>query len=113
MSIQSAWQKSFDFPGRKPVVVRPMDTALSSDPVFKLIASRQPSGPDLASQPTLSRFENSIRAKSLFRLRDVLIDQFIASFEKPPQRLTLDIDPFDDPTHGQQFFHGNGMNKPG
>jgi len=39
----------------------------------------------------------------------MLIDQFIASFDEPPQRLTLDIDPFDDPTHGQQqltFFHG-------
>jgi hypothetical protein len=39
----------------------------------------------------------------------MLVDQFIASFDSPPQRLTLDIDPFDDPTHGQQqltFFHG-------
>jgi hypothetical protein len=47
--------------------------------------------------------------KSLFRLRDVLIDQFIASFDAPPRRLTLDVDTFDDPTHGQQqltFFHG-------
>jgi hypothetical protein len=38
-----------------------------------------------------------------------LLDQFIASFDKPPRQLTLDIDPFDDPTHGQQqltFFHG-------
>jgi hypothetical protein len=30
---------------------------LRSDPVFKLIADRRPDGPDLASQPTLSRFE--------------------------------------------------------
>ena len=39
----------------------------------------------------------------------MLIDQFIASFDEPPKMLTLDIDPFDDPTHGQQqltFFHG-------
>jgi hypothetical protein len=38
-----------------------------------------------------------------------LVDQFIASFDSPPQRLTLDIDPFDDPTYGEQqltFFHG-------
>jgi hypothetical protein len=38
----------------------------------------------------------------------VLIDQFIASFPLPPTQLTLDIDPFDDPTHGDQqltFFH--------
>jgi hypothetical protein len=82
---------------------------LRSDPVFKLIAGRSPQSDDLASQPTLSRFENAIDVKSLLRLRDVLVDQFIASFDKPPTRITLDIDPFDDPTHGGQqltFFHG-------
>lgn len=82
---------------------------LRSDPVFKLLAGRSPSDDDLASQPTLSRFENAISVRSLFRLRDVLIDRFIASFAAPPRRLTLDIDTFDDPTHGQQqltFFHG-------
>ncbi len=35
---------------------------LRSDPIFKVIAGRDPSDPkqDLASQPTLSRFENSV-----------------------------------------------------
>ena len=82
---------------------------LRSDPGFKLIAGRSPDDDDLASQPTLSRFENMIDIASLNRLRDVLIDQFITSFEKPPARLTFDIDVFDDPTHGAQqltFFHG-------
>jgi hypothetical protein len=82
---------------------------LRSDPVFKLIADRRPSDDELASQPTLSRFENAIDVKSLRRLQDVFIQQFIASFESPPAVITLDIDPFDDPTHGQQqltFFHG-------
>jgi hypothetical protein len=82
---------------------------LRSDPVFKLIAGRSPDADDLASQPTLSRFENAVDVRSLRRLQDVLIDQFIASFDEPPVHLTLDIDPFDDPTHGQQqltFFHG-------
>ena len=82
---------------------------LRSDPVFKLIAGRSPDAPDLASQPTLSRFENAIDVASLNRLRDVFIDQFIASFDAPPTRLTFDVDPFDDPTHGSQqltFFHG-------
>ena len=40
---------------------------------------------------------------------DVLIDQFIDSFDLPPHRITLDIDTFDDPAHGDQqltFFHG-------
>ena len=82
---------------------------LRSDPIFKLICERSIGGEDLASQPTLSRFENAIAPHSFFRLQDVFLDQFIASFDTPPKHLTLDIDPFDDPTHGQQqltFFHG-------
>jgi hypothetical protein len=82
---------------------------LRSDPVFKLICGRSIEGDDLASQPTLSRFENAIGVDCFFRLQDLLLEQFIASFDKPPAQLTLDIDCFDDPTHGQQqltFFHG-------
>ena len=82
---------------------------LRSDPVFKLIADRLPDDPDLASQPTLSRFENAVSIPDLWRLRDVLVDLFIQSFDRPPRHLTLDIDAFDDPAHGQQqliMFHG-------
>jgi hypothetical protein len=82
---------------------------LRHDPVFKLLAGRSPDGPDLASQPTLSRFENQIDRASLKRLKDVFIDQFLQSFAAPPLRLTFDIDAVDDPTHGNQqltLFHG-------
>jgi hypothetical protein len=82
---------------------------LRSDPVFKLIADRLPDGPELASQPTLSRFENTVTIASLKRLREELVEQFLESFERPPPRVTLDVDAFDDPAHGQQqltFFHG-------
>jgi hypothetical protein len=75
---------------------------LRSDPVFKLIADRSPDEGDLASQPTLSRFENAISIRSLQRLRDVFIDQFIASFDTPPRHLTFDLDAVDDPAHGCQ-----------
>jgi hypothetical protein len=83
--------------------------ALRSDPIFKLISGRLPDDADLASQPTLSRFENSIGPLSLFNLQGVFVDQFLASFEQPPTHLTFDVDCFDDPVHGQQqltFFHG-------
>ena len=82
---------------------------LRTDPVFKLIADRSPEDDDLASQPTLSRFENQIDIPSLKRLRDVFVDQFIASFAQPPLSLTFDLDAVDDPTHGSQqltLFHG-------
>jgi hypothetical protein len=75
---------------------------LRGDPVFKLLCDRSIDDDDLASQPTLSRFENAIGTRSFFRLREMLVDQFMASFDEPPKTLTLDIDPFNDPTHGQQ-----------
>ena len=82
---------------------------LRTDPVFKLVADRSPRDPDLASQPTLSRFENQINIRSLLRLRALFVDQFIASFAQPPRTLTFDLDAVDDPTHGTQqlsLFHG-------
>jgi hypothetical protein len=81
---------------------------LRCDPIFKLICGRRPDGPDLASQPTLSRFENCINIPSLKRLRVLLVDQFIASFSEPPTHLTIDLDAVDDPAHGHQqltFWH--------
>ncbi len=83
---------------------------LRYDPVFKIIADRLPDDPDLASQPTLSRFENAVSIADLWRLRDVLVDTFIQSFDRPPGHLTLDLDAFDDPAHGDQqliMFHGH------
>jgi hypothetical protein len=78
---------------------------LRADPVLKLVADCSPEDDDLASQPTLSRFENAISIKSLKRLRDV----FIASFDSLPRHLTFDLDAVDDPAYGQQqltFWHG-------
>jgi hypothetical protein len=83
---------------------------LRYDPVFQLICDRVPQdGAEPASQPTLSRFENSIDIPTLWRLRDVLIDQFLDAFDTPPSLLTFDLDGFDDPAHGEQqltLFHG-------
>jgi hypothetical protein len=83
--------------------------ALRSDPVFKLVGGRTPQDDDLASQPTLSRFEKAIDIPSLWRLHDFFIDDFIRSFDQAPAFLTLDLDAVDDPCHGQQqlaLFHG-------
>src|SRR5262249_17982265 len=86
---------------------------LRTDPVFKLLADRSPDGDDLASQPTLSRFENAINIQSLKRLRAVFLDQFIASFDAPPPRPTSDLDAIDAPAHGhQQLTFGHGYYAP-
>ena len=63
----------------------------------------------MASPSTLCRLENRVMRKTLVRLSTILVDQFIASYETPPEEITLDFDATDDPVHGQQegrFFHG-------
>src|ERR1700687_2753693 len=88
---------------------------LSSDPIHKMLLDRDPvTGRDLASQPTLSRFENSIRPRELYRLGETLADCVIERHAKRlrgrARLVTIDLDPTDDPTHGAQqlsFFNGH------
>lgn len=87
---------------------------LRDDPVFKLIADRLPQDKALASQPTLSRFENLATPAVLQKLIDFLIDTGIERLKhkhggKLPASITLDLDATDDPAHGHQqltLFHG-------
>ena len=88
---------------------------LVHDPIHKLMVGRDPiSGLGLASQPTLSRFENAVTARELRAMTHVLADTVIAQQRRRlhgrATRITLDLDPTDDPTHGQQefaFFNGH------
>jgi hypothetical protein len=83
---------------------------LAKDPAFKIMAGKAPeSDGDLASQPTLSRFENRVTAKDLRRLSDRLLDLYLKTHPGPRKAIILDMDATDDPTHGKQqlsFFHG-------
>ena len=78
-------------------------TVLRTDPALKLACGRMPeSGLDLASQPTICRFENAPDAKSLEALEDELIAIYCDSFEHVPARIVLDIDETFDAVHGGQ-----------
>ena len=87
---------------------------LRDEPVFKLVAGRQIEDDALASQPTLSRFENSATIAELQRLIDFTIDTGVERLRETQGRqlsspITLDLDTTDDPTHGNQqltLFHG-------
>lgn len=90
---------------------------LCDDPVLKLLADRGVADGPLASQQTLSRFENAITPAMLFALEALhrqtgmqrLIDLH-ARRKTSPCEITIDLDAFDDPTHGQQqlsLFHGH------
>jgi hypothetical protein len=88
---------------------------LVQDPVHKLLLERDPlAGPDLASQATLSRFENAVGRQALYLasvgLADLVIEHHRARLGGRARRITIDLDPTDDPTHGQQefsFFNGH------
>jgi len=83
---------------------------LRRDPLFSVLADKPPKQDEpLASSPTLCRLENRAERKALAGMSAVLVEQFIASYDTPPEELILDFDPTDLPVHGQQerrFFHG-------
>lgn len=76
---------------------------LRTDPALKASCERLPlTGTDLASQPTLSRFENACSRTDVMRMAYALGDIFVASFPEPPQQIVLDIDDTQDVVHGGQ-----------
>jgi DDE family transposase len=85
---------------------------LREDPWLKLCCGSLPeSGEDLASQPTICRLENAATRSSCRRIAEVLFGLYLAEREKDgvPQRVLLDFDATDDPTHGEQegsYYHG-------
>jgi hypothetical protein len=88
---------------------------LAGDPIHKLLVGRDPiGGTDLASQPTLSRFENAIERKELYRMGEALaesvVERHARRLHRRARRITIDLDPTDDPTHGAQqlaLFNGH------
>ncbi len=88
---------------------------IADDPMHKLLAGRDPiAGEALASQATLSRFENRVGRADLFRMADTLADLVIERHRRrlrgKARQITIDMDPTDDPTHGQQelaFYNGH------
>ena len=88
---------------------------LAADPIHKLLLDRDPvTGRGLASQPTISRFENAIGGKALYQMGRELaasvIDRHRQRLRGRARRITIDLDVTDDPTHGAQqlsFFHGH------
>ena len=69
-----------------------LDT-LRDDPGFRLALGKLPgSGAGLASQPTMSRWENAPTTRELARMMGEMIGIYCASYPTPPAAVTLDID---------------------
>ena len=88
---------------------------LANDPMHKLLLGRDPiDGDPLASQPTISRFENHVGSQALYAMGRALaatvIDRHRQRLQGRARRITIDLDPTDDPTYGAQqltFFNGH------
>ena len=78
-------------------------THLQHDPLFKDVLQG-----DLASQPTISRFENSLDKRSIFELCNAWVDRYVSSLAGR-EEVIIDVDATDDPTYGSQqmsMFNG-------
>jgi hypothetical protein len=76
---------------------------LRTDPAFKLACGRLPdSGGDLCSQPTVSRWENAPTLREVIRMTYAMVDLYCASYPRPPEAVTLDLDDTCDVVHGNQ-----------
>ena len=80
---------------------------LRNDPVIKAALDS-----DLASQATLSRFENSFSARDIYEMSLQFLDDYVGSINPKRKKIVIDADGTDDPTHGkQQFSMFNGYYK--
>jgi hypothetical protein len=87
--------------------------SLRFDPMHKLALGKLPTdGQASASQPTLSRFENSVDEVSLKALQELLVHTFVRMHKKAPMSVKLRMDGTDDEVHGyQQMSFWNGFYK--
>lgn len=76
---------------------------LRNDPMFKICVDRLPvTDPALASQPTMTRFENSIGIKTIYKIAEVFFNNFIKSYTEEPEIIVIDADDTDYSCHGHQ-----------
>ena len=83
---------------------------LKDDPILKLCTDKLPlSDEPLASQPTMSRFENTPSRVELYKIAQAMVHNFLDSYTEEPKLLVLDFDDTDNVTYGNQqlaLFNG-------
>lgn len=75
---------------------------LRGDSALKLSVGRSPSDGDLCSQATMTRLENNVGSKTLYRIGKLFVEQYVKSFPKPPRHVILDADDTNSNTYGAQ-----------
>jgi len=77
---------------------------LKDDPVISEML-----GGNLCSQPSISRFENSMSVRTIYELSMAWIERYVSSIDKTRKQIVIDVDGTDDPAHGAQqlaLFNG-------
>ena len=76
---------------------------LRDDTVLKMSAGRLLiTGKPLASQPTMSRFENTPKVSELYNIAYAFADKFVESYPCEPPIIIIDCDDTNSDTHGAQ-----------
>jgi hypothetical protein len=76
---------------------------LKDDPILKICSDKLPTtGDSLASQPTMSRFENQLSRAELYDMAKVFAEHFLNSYANEPLAIILDCDDTNSNTYGEQ-----------
>jgi len=76
---------------------------LREDIVLRSVAGRDLNKGALASQPTMSRLENSVKRTDLLRIAQVIFRHYLDGFDdNPPPMICIDMDPSAHLTYGLQ-----------
>jgi len=76
---------------------------LRNDTILKMSVGRSPiSGNALASQPTMTRFENAPTIKELYNIAYAFAQNFVSSYETEPSVIIIDCDDTNSDIHGGQ-----------
>jgi len=76
---------------------------MRDDMILKICSGTTPeSVKHLSSQPTMSRFENSLSHRELYNIAVTFVDLFIKSYSEEPSVIILDCDDTDSITYGAQ-----------
>ncbi len=78
---------------------------LREDPGLKVACEKRVTAREvLGSQPTISRLENAVSARDLYRMGMAKARSVIDQLPRKTRTVMVDVDAFDDPCHGQQQF---------
>jgi len=75
---------------------------LRNDSILKICSGRLPNDKALSSQPTITRLENKLTDRELYKIGEVFLEEFIASYKKAPKVIILDCDDSNFNTYGAQ-----------